>query len=100
MDRNVKNWINESSEEAIGSRLGIKAKFIKKENIKLFVVGRTHANYSGNSIPKTECAWCQWYHLLAIISYLKQHDKVEISKVFEMAKNTAPQRIKILEPKN
>lgn len=63
----IRGWIEDSTEKEIADRLGLKPKYIDKNNIYLFVLGRRHGNYTGFIPDNANCAWVQWYHLLNYI---------------------------------
>lgn len=96
----VTAWLNENSEAQIANLLGLKSKFLNKENVKLFVLGRRHGNYSGSSRPKNNCVWCQWYQLLQISAHLQSSQNLTIGDLYNLLEKTTPFSRNILETTN
>ena len=97
----VTTWIGKSSNAEIANLLGIKARYLEKENIKLFVLGRQHSCYSGDIQPQHEiCAWCQWYQLLQTIKYLGDRQLLSLESLHATLKQTTPFSKRIIERTN
>lgn len=90
----LREWINNVSEKKIADSLGINMKYIRKEKIKLFVIGRFNGNYSGTEVPDKDVAWGQWYQIINIMMKLKDKDR-GISTLYEILKNRNPYNINI-----
>lgn len=96
----VDGWVKNSNEAELSSKMGIRKKYIQKDKILLFVLGRHHGNYSGLSKPTSKCAWVQWYQLLHTISYLNQQQELSIRRIYDYLIQTNPFNRKIIEPLN
>lgn len=96
----VDRWIKNCSEAELASKMGIKKKYVQKDRILLFVLGRHHGNYSGSSKPTTKCAWVQWYQLLQTISYLNQRGQLSLTRIHDYLIQTNPFNRRIIEPMN
>lgn len=96
----VDKWIKNCNEAELASKLGIKKKYVRKNRILLFVLGRHHGNYSGHSKPTSKCVWVQWYQLLQTISYLNQQQELSITRIYNYLIQTNPFNRKIIEPMN
>lgn len=98
--KSVTTWLDENTEAQIANLLGLKAKFLNKENVKLFVLGRKHGNYSGNRRPKSNCVWCQWYQLLQISAHLQSSKNLTVGNLYKLIEQTTPFSRNISEPTN
>jgi hypothetical protein len=93
----VDTWLKNSSEAELASKIGIKKKYIKKDKVLLFVLGRHHGNYSGISKPTSKCAWVQWYQLLQTILYLNQKQELSLTRIHDDLIQTNPFNRRIIE---
>lgn len=93
----VQKWVNESTVDTIASILGINKKYVRKEKIFLFVLGRNHGNYSGARPVDKKAAWLQWYQLLAIIKAIGI-SKLSISNLYAIALKATPYATTFVEP--
>ena len=92
--QDISKWISDTSEKEIADRLGLKPKYIDKNNIYLFVLGREHGNYTGFIPDNANCTWVQWYHLLNYI--LRVHPSgISISQMHNDLSNESPHNIKV-----
>lgn len=98
--KNVTTWLDENSEAQIANILGMKARFLKKDNVKLFILGRRHGNYSGNNLPDNNCVWSQWYQLLHASAYLQSDKILTIGNLYDLLEKTTPFSRPILESTN
>ncbi len=96
--KTVKTWIDTCSTEELSNKLGIKEKYIDKNKIYLFVLGRRHGNYSRDLFVDDGCAWAQWYQLLSCILLLKK-DGLKISTLHDLVRISSPYNKKIIERK-
>lgn len=92
----VKAWLRSCSIKELASKLGLKEKFIDKQKIYLFVLGRRHGNYSKDKYVDDGCAWVQWYQLLSCRAYLGE-DNFKISTLHSLIRNASPYNKKIIE---
>lgn len=98
--KSVTTWLTENAESQIANILGMKARFFKKNNVKLFVLGRRHGNYSGNDLPDSNCVWCQWYQLLQVSAHLRSDNNLTIGNLYDFLEKTTPYTRPILERPN
>jgi len=89
----IRQWIENVSEKKIADCLGLNPKYIKKENIKLFVLGRFNGNYSGSKVPNQNVAWGQWYQIILIMRGLDS-DKKNLTTLYEVLSEQNPYKIK------
>jgi len=85
----IEKWIYRSSEKRIADYLHLSPHHINKKKIKIFVIGRHNANFSGNQIPYENSVWCQWYSLIEIIEE-KFKESINIQKLFELIHEKNP----------
>lgn len=98
--KSVTAWLAENTEAQIANVLGMKARFLKKNNVKLFILGRRHGNYSGNHLPDNNCVWSQWYQLLQVSAHLRNGKKLTIGNLYNLLEKTTPFSRPILESTN
>lgn len=96
----IQQWIADSSDKDIAARIGVPARYIRKQNIHLFVLGRKHGNYSGDTIPEQKCCWSQWYQMLLIAGKLNNQDELTLSKLYDLINRSSPFIQKVIEPMN
>lgn len=92
----VRSWLSSASEGEMSSLLGVKKKFINKNKVYLFVLGRQHGNYSGDKNIDENCAWAQWYQFLAYSQILNK-DQPTISQIYELLRKKSPFKQRIIE---
>lgn len=90
----VRAWIDTVTEKKIADSLGINMKYIKKDKIKLFVIGRFNGNYSGDEILDRDVAWGQWYQIIHIMMQLNDKDS-NIIELYEKLRRKNPFNIKV-----
>lgn len=93
------NWLKYNSVEEIAKQLNIKRKYVEKDKIFVFVIGRRHGNYSSDKKPKINCAWAQWYQVIQLITYLEQNNMFSLSNMHEYLKKMHPSNINLVERK-
>ena len=94
----VKVWLRSCSTKELASKLGLKEKFVDKQKVYLFVLGRRHGNYSKDKYIDDGCAWTQWYQLLSCRAYLNE-DEFNISSLHTLVRQASPYNKKIIERK-
>jgi hypothetical protein len=60
----VLDWLDKYGVHELGSRLGLRSQRIS--SIRLFVVGRYHAYFSGYDDYNDDAVWTDWHHLLKV----------------------------------
>lgn len=94
----IRKWLDNCTEGELASKLGVKKKYIRKDRILLFVLGRHHGNYSRVSKPAQGCAWAQWYQLLQTITYLSHQQDISLTKIYNYLVQTNPAYRRVKEP--
>ena len=92
----VNDWINNSTAEKISSLLGIPKKYIDKNKMFIFVLGRHHANYSADVISDNRCAWGQWYQFVSELQYVNPNAP-RISQFYKLLMAHSPFKQKYTE---
>lgn len=95
----VLHWIATSSNEEIARVLNVKKQYIHKETLFIFVMGRTHGNYSSENelSSASNVVYGQWYQFLKISTYLSQHDQLSLVNLFKIMTETVPNKTRIIE---
>lgn len=93
----VSDWIHSATEKQMSDLLGVPQKYISKNKIKLFILGREHGNYSSNTVRSDNCAWCQWYQLLCTVTTLSNKENLAIQSLFDSIQNQSPYKKRIIE---
>lgn len=95
----VCHWIQISSDTEIARVLNVKKQYIRNEEIYLFVIGRTHGNYSSKTeVPSVNhVVYGQWYQFIMMITRLMQLGQLSIGTLFQLMAETAPQKKRIIE---
>lgn len=93
----VSDWIYSATEKQMSDLLGVPQKYISKNKIKLFILGREHGNYSSNTVRSDNCAWCQWYQLLCTVTTLSNKENLAIQSLFDSIQNQSPYKKRIIE---
>lgn len=96
----VEQWIAETTEKEIAALLGVPVKYIDKQNVCLFVLGRKHGNYSGGQAPTQKCSWGQWYQLLLLTKELLARNQLTLSRMYSLLEQNDPFKRKVSEPVN
>lgn len=93
------HWIATSSNEEIARVLNVKKQYIHKETLFIFVMGRTHGNYSSENelSSASNVVYGQWYQFLKISTYLSQHDQLSLANLFKIMTETVPNKTRIIE---
>lgn len=92
---NIKKWIAVCDNKAIADCLGISPKYIDKTKIKLFVLGRFNANYSGTSIQADGVVFGQWYQVVLLLSTMDKKQWT-IESLYQALQKTNPYNRKII----
>lgn len=85
----IEQWVSRTSEKRIADFLQLSPQCIDKDKIKIFIIGRHNANYSGDEKPSSNAAWCQWYNLIEILG-MRLKGKITISKLFDIVQEESP----------
>ena len=86
----VQDWIESCTESEIASCLGVKKKYVDKQKVYLFVVGRHNGNYSSNRRPQSGCVWSQWYQFLHHATFLSQNEELSFSTLYDYLQKGSP----------
>lgn len=92
----INSWLNNCSIKELSDKLGIKEKYINKDKIHIFVLGRRHGNYSDNTKYNDKCVWVQWYQLIASLQYLKDSTQL-ITDLYDLIKKSSPFEKRFIE---
>lgn len=92
---NIKEWIAVCDNKAIADCLGISPKYIDKTKIKLFVLGRFNANYSGASIQADGVVFGQWYQVVFLLSTMDEKQWT-IELLYQALQKTNPYNRKMI----
>jgi hypothetical protein len=72
----VEKWLNVKSHAEIVSALNLKhggKTRIEVKEIRLFVIGRNFAHFSGSTLPDPRAAWGLWFQVMRLVS--EQYDR-------------------------
>lgn len=93
------NWAYSVTNEEMARVINVRRNYIQKENMFVFVIGRTHGNYSSdfNLSASGKVVYGQWFQFLKVTTFLSQQMQLSLSNVFKLMTDTAPQKARILE---
>lgn len=85
----IREWLSTISEKQIADHLGINKKFVDKQKIKLFVLGRHNCNFADETPPDSLVAWGQWYQVIVLFQQIPHGDRT-IGTLFNILQTRNP----------
>jgi len=86
----ITEWLNEVQEKELQQQLQLRHFPIKKGNIRLFILGKYAAHFSGNDLPDTRAAWGIWLQVKRILA---ANPVCSLDRLFEELKNQSPYNV-------